>query len=815
MTSEELCLALLRAESEAEVNDILTEVKEVGPNGASISWHPLDDRETNFNVVTNQASTGAKALTELCTNMVDAILLRHAHEAGIDPTSRTAPQSVTEAVRKLVHLRGAPSGILAEVDDRSYLTKYAEPNLVIGVTGAPDHPCFTFVDSGEGQRPDDFKDTFLSLSSGRKSKIPFVQGKYNMGSAGVLSFCGRRWYKLVISRRFDGSAPWGWSLVQRRPGDGPPVAEYLRLDGQIPRFERADIHPLLLRDKQPDDKVRRSSGTIVKLYSYVLGQAANFRTIREALNENLISTVLPFRLMDYRARPTRSGRRAQGVDERTVSGMEFHLRRLDAGEDDDGENDANGNTEPVNDPLHIAEIQDPELGTIRVQAIELPPKLPGWLTPRRNRRRVYHAVNGQVQYQQGRDYIAGPCRLPGLKDRVVILVDSSDLTESAHNDVWKGDRETTRKTEIGRHYESQITEAVRNSTSLKNLEDRIRNEETEQLADRARTDLFRSVVSSDPHIAQLLPGGAVVRLPGQRRTGGGAARFEGQYSPTFIELIGVRLRESGVELEIDGRRRLRFKTDSTNDWLIRPTNRGRVQFVRHDGTDVGFAFNAELTDGVLTVTIRVAHGQKSIGETIETEIRLADDSMALAVTAPVTFHVVASRPKPESGGGGKRRQRRGDEDEGGTSDERDLPRNFWTTQDGRVIGGEQTKPWAEIPHEFDDQDGGHVLDWSADEKGYYINYDNAHFQRFLVNARTDVGKRVLTEQYRLSMLILMMGFEYAYLRLSRSQRQAKLDECIDDIRRLTAQGAATVVMSIAKTLPRLVTADTVGDPDDE
>ena len=798
-------MALLHAESEAEVSKALHEM--AASAGGAISWHPLDGRDTNFNVVTNQASTGAKALTELCTNMVDAILLRHAYEAGIDPTSDSAPGSVTEAVRQLVQLRGAPSGILAEVDNPAYLREYAESNLVIGVTGASD-PCFTFVDAGEGQRPEDFEDTFLSLSSGRKSKIPFVQGKYNMGSAGVLSFCGRLWYKVVVSKRFGGSAPWGWSLVRRRPSGGPPVAEYLKLDGQIPRFERAELCPLVLRDGQPDDKVRRSFGTIVKLYSYVLGQAANFRTIREALNENLISTVLPFRLMDYRARPVRSGRRAQGVDERTVNGMDFQLRRLDD-EEDDAES-----SEVAGEPLHIAEIRDPELGTIRVQAVPLPQKLPGWLTTRRNRMRIYHAVNGQVQYKRGRDYLSGQCRLPGLKDRVVILVDASDLTESAHNDVWKGDRETIRQTEIGKYYEQQITEAVRSSTSLKQLQERIRNEETEQLTRQVQIDLFKSVVSSDPHIAQLMPGGTVVRLPGQRQTGGGTEKYEGRYSPTYVKLIGRRLRNSGVDLEINVRRRIRFDTDSRNDWLTRPDNRGRVRFVRHDdGTDVGFGFKAELTDGSLTATIRAMQDQVSVGEKIEADISLVDDSMPLPVKEPVTFHVVASRSKPRNGEGGGRPRRRGDDDQDGTSDGRGLPENRWITQDGRVVGDEKTTPWSEHYDDITDQDGGYVRDLSADEKLYYINYDNAHFQHFLMGERVDVEKRVLTEQYRLSMLILMMGFEDAYSRLPDSQ--VEWAEWVEEIRRIAARGAATVVMSIAKTLPTLVTASTVGDPDDD
>ena len=806
MTSEDLCMALLRAESETAVGDVLAEVSADG----ELKWHPLDNRETNFNVVTNQASTGAKALTELCTNMVDAILLRHAYDAGLDPTSGTVPQSVTAAVRELVGLRGASSGILAEVDDPAYLREYAESNLVIGVTGSPNDACFTFVDAGEGQRPDDFEDTFFSLSSGRKSRIPFVQGKYNMGSAGVLSFCGRRWFKLVISRRFDGSSPWGWSLMRRRPGDGPPVAEFLKIKGQIPRLERQEIGPFLLRTGQPDEKVARDSGTIVKLYSYVLGQAANFRTIRESLNENLISTVLPFRLMDYRASVDRKrgGRRAQGVDERTVNGMDFQLRRLDQEDDEDERTDLAGQ------PMHVADIQDPELGTVRVQAIPLPPKLPGWLKAQRNRMRVYHAVNGQVQYKQGRDYVSGPCRLPGLKDRVVVFVDASDLTESAHNDVWKGDRETIRQTEIGGRYESRVTEAIRRSDALKTLEKRLRDEETEQLSKQAQIDLFQNVVSSDPHVAQLLPNGAVVKLPGRQTRTEDETAYKGLYHPTFVSLKGRELRRSGVDIKIDELRRIRFETDAQNDWMTRPDNRGRVSFVRDDETnaaDAGFSFSAELLDGSLTVRVQAGPGQVSVGDVIKTEIQLVDDGMPLPVTTPVAFRVVASRPERPSGHGRKRPPGGGDAGDG-TGDQRGLPTSRWITKDGRKIGDDDTRPWAEF-EDFGEQDGGLVRDLGAGEKIYYINYDNAHFQHFVSAERRDVGKRVLTQQYRLSMLILMMGFEDAYSRV-HSSGEVEWAGWVDEIRRLAARGAATVVMSIAKTLPSLVNSDTVGDPDD-
>ena len=181
MNSKELCLRILSAESEDAVSAIIDEVPELSDPA---NWHPVDGRETNFNVVTNQASTGSKALTELCTNMVDAMLLKHAHLDGIVPAGPDAPQSVTDAVRDLVRLKGARSGVLAEVDDEKYLREFAEKNLVIGITGSTrrgESLCFTFTDNGEGQHPDDFEDTFLSLSKGNKSNIPSYRASTTWG----------------------------------------------------------------------------------------------------------------------------------------------------------------------------------------------------------------------------------------------------------------------------------------------------------------------------------------------------------------------------------------------------------------------------------------------------------------------------------------------------------------------------------------------------------------------------------------------------------------------------------------------------------
>ena len=56
-----VCRCLLDAESEVQVQAVINAAPEMANPR---NWRPLDGRETNFNVTSNQASDGGKALTE-------------------------------------------------------------------------------------------------------------------------------------------------------------------------------------------------------------------------------------------------------------------------------------------------------------------------------------------------------------------------------------------------------------------------------------------------------------------------------------------------------------------------------------------------------------------------------------------------------------------------------------------------------------------------------------------------------------------------------------------------------------------------------
>ena len=513
--------------------------------------------------------------------------------------------------------------------------------------------------------------------------------------------------------------------------------------------------------------------------------------------------------MDYRQRPAprRGGRRAQGVDERPVNGMEFLLLRRDGDEETDSDDE--NRTYEAGREQHIGGIEHPSLGNVSVRAIVLGRSLPGWLKPPRNTSRVFHAVNGQVQFKENRGYLSSRCKFPGLKDRIVVIVDSSNLSEAAHNDVWKGDRENIRATGIGQLYREEVTKLIADSSYLKELQQRIAREETESLAQEGQITLFQNLIDNDPSIAQLLPGGSLVTLPGYIGREIVQDEWEGNYSPTFIRHIARAIKENGAEIAVGGRRRIAFATDVVNDYFTRPDNQGRIFTTGLGGK---FSYTSALQDGRLTMTFTALTDQVAPDNAVSFSLSLIDDAMPEPVTEELTLRVVETRRPTPPGPPNPPRpvdlDTDGDEE---TPEGRALPPSKWLTRDGRCIGEEETYEW---PDGFTDQDGGKVDDL-GEISLYCINYDNAHFRRFLDRERNDIDKKVVAEQYRIGMLVLMMGLEDAYARMEQSDTKTAIDEYIDEIRRLSAQGAATVVMSIAKTLPTIINPASVADPDDD
>ena len=124
---------------------------------------------------------------------------------------------------------------------------------------------------------------------------------------------------------------------------------------------------------------------------------------------------------------------------------------------------------------------------------------------------------------------------------------------------------------LGSFYRDKVTEVIKDSTYLKEFQERVVKEETTRLTKQGGVELFQGLVNNDPSIAQLLPGGMLVTLPGYvGREEKEEEKWQGKYSPTFLDLVGRSLKEEGAEIAIDGRRRVLFKSDVVNGYLSRP-----------------------------------------------------------------------------------------------------------------------------------------------------------------------------------------------------------------------------------------------------
>lgn len=188
-----LCLNLANADSEEEVIQIL---KGTDYWDNEKYWRYYGDNENNFATIGNQQSRPEAALVEKIINSVDAVLMAECLKRGINPESKNAPQSIQIALEKYFNI---DNGKLSNITPTER-TRIAEMIALVS-TGKRGNPCYSIIDKGEGQTPVKMPDTLLSIGKSNKLRIPFVQGKFNMGGTGVFQFCGEKNLQLVRKKK--------------------------------------------------------------------------------------------------------------------------------------------------------------------------------------------------------------------------------------------------------------------------------------------------------------------------------------------------------------------------------------------------------------------------------------------------------------------------------------------------------------------------------------------------------------------------------------------------------------------------------------
>ncbi len=625
MDNKNLATRLMRADSADVVVNIL---EEAGYWHEDRYWRYLGDMPTNFSSIGNQQSDPVASLVEKIINGVDARLMNACLEQNIDPESKEAPNTMQEAVSRFFE-----GGSDARVDGKirhwsADQLRQESSFLTVAATGhrpGKGDPCITIADQGEGQTPDEFPNTFLSLQKGNKNKIQFVQGKYNMGGTGALNFCaGPHRLQLIISRRnpallkdsfSERDSQWGFTVVRREKPVGneknstftylAPIGSSYR-KGEVLTFV-SDAWPLF-PDGEDAYCIPSKFGTLVKLYEYDLPNKSNIVSSETGLFRRLDlgmpEIVLPVKV--FECRPGYGGT-AEGV----IDGL---IARL--------EEDRSKTLEPGFP--QVSEISDNQKLPIRIYAF----KHGQGKHYRTSDTGIVFTLNGQTHASLPRSfYSRKSVGMSYLADSLLLIADCSELQRDKQEELFMASRDRMRKSAFSKQLEDDLVSLLNDNPALKELRNRRRKEQIgEQLSDdKPLQEILSNLVSKDPNLAKLLMTGNRISapfVPGPIPNGD--SEFEGRKFPTFFKFKKIDYGEIFIrEGSLGSKIRFDFITDAVNDYFGRDIDPGQLT-VTIDDFEPKY-LRLPLRDGSCSVNLVIPERYVE-GDIFEVQVQVTDQS---------------------------------------------------------------------------------------------------------------------------------------------------------------------------------------------
>lgn len=749
------------------------------------AWMDFGGFENNFATIGNQQAHPEAALVEKLVNSIDAVLTLECALRGIEPEGPNAPTSIRSAVSTFFGIR---DGNLANLTAKE-LSELAGRILLVA-TGSRQLPNLTVIDSGEGQAPTAFPTTFLSLNLSNKMKIPFVQGKFNMGGTGVLQFCGSRNFQLIVSRRHPSLPPhnpnWGFTFIRREdPAGGRrnSVYRYLLSGGRVPAFPHPQSGLPIQLDLPPrgtSDDINLTYGTLIKLYAYQLPGGAKTNILFDLFNHvNCLmpGVALPIRFIERR---NYSGH----TFESTMIGLEIRLDR---------------------DTADNLEFQ-PTFHTLLPDSLRLPAAVYAFKRKSeggsasetfRGREGVIFVVNGQAHGYLDKSFFRRRklSRISYASDDILMLIDASNLDGRTREDLFMNSRDRLRDGQLRREIEVAIEDCLSGHDLLIGLNyqrrERAIGKRLEE--DQALEDILKDIILSSPVLAALLVTGARIEDPTTTKPGiPSKLDFHGQRFPKFFRLAKGNEQRTA---HLGQRFKVRFETDAENSYFTRTQEPGELRLWVEGNEDHDHVIN--LMNGVGTLNVRLPQGAAQ-GSTLRWHGEVSDPSRV----DPFEFsfeRTVAAPIDPTAGPRGKRRPP-AEEGEG----ERELPirRALPRITSVRKAG------WAE--HEFGPDSSLRVKP-SEDGHDFYVNLDNKFLAKEL---RSNPGNRsALEAQFKYGMAL----FGLAALRyLSQGdQHELETEEFIAELSKAFAPFLLPMIKGLSAIAADVREAENEESPQDE
>src|SRR3989344_1090040 len=723
----DLTLSLSRAETE---KDVVQALKNANLWVDEKNWKEFNGSSGNWSTIGNQQSSADAALVEKIVNAVDAVLTRECLREGVSPESPDAPKSISEAQKKYF---GIHNGKLSSVD-AGVRAKLAE-NIFLVATGEDDsdtNPCYSIIDSGEGQIPESFHDTFLSLTKGNKSKIQFVQGKFGMGGTGVFRFgSSEHNLQLIISKRDPEikfgpkNDYWGVTVIRRTPPTGQmksSIFTYLAPEDKILSFTSPSL-PLLPGEDLQAYKDPLRHGTFIKIYEYKIGtgrlKSDATRHLHNRLSLLMPNIALPIKIADVRYKKSPI---------KTLSGLSVRL------DDDKREN---------------LEENFPSSGELAIKGEKMDYSIYAFRAGKRDtyagKEGIIFTVNGQTHGSIPKNFFENKTvGMSFLSDSILIIVDCTKVDRRMHEDLFMNSRDRLVEGPLKEEIEEQFGDIIRNHQGLKILrEKRIREDVENKLQDsKPLADVLENIIKKSPSLSSLFIKGIRIKNPFKLQGVAGQKEFKGREFPTFFKLSKNYPQEKPKFCAINRRFRVQYETDAENDYFNREKDSGEVTL--KVGNVPIKDYSLSMWNGVATFTITIPQDGK-IGDKLCFQTEVMDPKRVDPFSDE--FCIQIGEPDKGTGGNGGGRKKPRSKDVG---EERQEPSYLAIPNVTEV----RRDKWKGNGYSFDEKSALAVID-AGEEAGYnfFINMDNVYLQ-MEIKDNTKINPRILEARFQYGMVLL-------------------------------------------------------------
>jgi hypothetical protein len=816
LDSKEFCLKLLKADTEKGVINIFNEA-DYWDNPEV--WRYYGGRASNFNTIGNQQSKSDAALVEKLVNSVDARLINECLMNSIDPEGPDAPSTVREAVAKFFDdgSQSSAAGLIREWPDvkRTEIAK----GITLSATGnkpKEGNPCFVISDCGEGQTPDTLPTTILSLDRDNKVKIPFVQGKFNMGGTGVLEFCGKRNLQLVLSRRnpnFVKSSKnlrdhqWGFTVVRREDPIGgrktsvytflaPLESETFPREGKVLSFS-ADSMPIFPAGRNPYGR-SSSWGTLIKVYEY---STAGFSGTNILLDDGLMRRLdllltdlaLPIRLYECR---DYGGHK--GSYDTNLTGIGVRL------EDDKG-----NNLEDV--PYSCSMQVAGEKMTANIYVFKK-----GKDKTYRSSEGIIFSVNGQTHGHLKTDFFRrNKVGMSYLKDSILVTIDCSEISQRSRELLFMPSRDRLREGELSLAIEKELEEILSNHQGLRELREKRRREELESILNDAKPleDILEELIKDSPTLSKLFLMGTRISNPFKvKGVGVTPNNFAGKKFPTYFKFENIDYGEIlNRSCHINMRARITFETDAENMYFSRNINPGSFSLYLLDGKksrEVNHTIN--LWNGIATLNVPMPEETKE-GDKLRLRATINDHTRLAPFENIFTLEVLAASNSKST----KRERRKPPSDEQGNEREKPVGIELPNIVQVASSPGPNQKSWDSMTPPFNVYSAlriTHAGVSNSSENGkaevrnvydYYVNVDNIYLKTEQKTSKENAELLQAKYVYGLVLMGLALVNYEGQQKASNGDNQNNLEERVEKL----SEAISAVLLPIINDLGNIELED--------